>query len=84
MGDSLEKGDQIAELDKSSSAKTDGEVPSEKQTSARVPSRLQPPAFLANMSKEERLALETKLKRKIDLRLMPAIIVMYILNYIDR
>lgn len=45
---------------------------------------LQPPEFLLNMSMEERLELETKLKRKIDLRLMPAIIVMYILNYIDR
>lgn len=45
---------------------------------------LQPPEFLLNMSMEERLELETKLKRKIDLRLMPAIILMYILNYIDR
>lgn len=45
---------------------------------------LQPPEFLLNMSMEERLELEAKLKRKIDLRLMPAIILMYILNYIDR
>ncbi len=33
---------------------------------------------------EERLQLEAQLKKKIDLRLMPAIIIMYILNYIDR
>ncbi|ERT01661.1 hypothetical protein HMPREF1624_02913 [Sporothrix schenckii ATCC 58251] len=45
---------------------------------------LQPPAFLVGMSAEERQAMETKLKRKIDLRLMPMIILMYILNYIDR
>jgi len=45
---------------------------------------LQPPEFVANLTPEERAALETKLKRKIDIRLMPAIILMYILNYIDR
>jgi hypothetical protein len=51
-----------------------------------TPSRrgLQPPAFLARLSPEERMAMEAKLKRKIDLRLMPTIIIMYILNYIDR
>lgn len=42
------------------------------------------PGFLSRLSLEERRALETKLKRKIDARLMPALIVMYILNYIDR
>lgn len=42
------------------------------------------PVFLLHMSMEERRELEIKLKRKIDLRLMPAIILMYILNYIDR
>lgn len=45
---------------------------------------LQPPAFLVGMSAEDREALEKKLKRKIDFRLMPMIILMYILNYIDR
>lgn len=43
---------------------------------------LQPPEFLVHLSTEERHQLEAKLKRKIDLRLMPAIILMYILNYI--
>lgn len=43
---------------------------------------LQPPEFLVHLSAEERHQLEAKLKRKIDLRLMPAIILMYILNYI--
>ncbi|CCC09036.1 hypothetical protein SMACR_03135 [Sordaria macrospora] len=45
---------------------------------------LQPPPWIAALSPEERRNLEKKLKRKIDLRLMPAIIIMYILNYIDR
>ena len=45
---------------------------------------LQPPAWIAALGPGERISLEKKLKRKIDLRLMPAIILMYILNYIDR
>jgi hypothetical protein len=51
-----------------------------------TPSRrsLQPPELVARMSPEERIHIEAKLKRKIDLRLMPMIIIMYILNYIDR
>jgi hypothetical protein len=62
------------------------DVPPPLQTGAGSGVRrgLQPPEFLLNMSMEERLELEAKLKRKIDLRLMPAIIIMYILNYIDR
>ncbi|KAG9240617.1 major facilitator superfamily domain-containing protein [Calycina marina] len=42
------------------------------------------PEFLRNMSIEERTAIETSLKRKIDIRLMPMIVLMYILNYLDR
>jgi hypothetical protein len=45
---------------------------------------MQPPEFLRHMTLEQRLELETALKRKIDMRLMPMIILMYILNYIDR
>lgn len=45
---------------------------------------LNAPEWLRNITMEERLELERKLKRKIDLRLLPAVIVMYILNYIDR
>jgi hypothetical protein len=76
--DIAEKGDQVAEVE-NTSGKEDGSAPETKATS-----RLQPPAIIANMSLEDRQALEVKLKRKIDLRLMPAIIIMYILNYIDR
>ena len=48
------------------------------------PGRLQAPEFIRNLTPEERAHLEKKLKRKIDLRLLPAIIIMYIMNYIDR
>ncbi|KAH7026251.1 major facilitator superfamily domain-containing protein [Microdochium trichocladiopsis] len=45
---------------------------------------LQMPAILAAMTPEQRADLEVRLRRRIDLRLMPMIILMYILNYIDR
>ena len=45
---------------------------------------LQPPPYVASLSPEERRKVEKALVRKIDLRLIPPIILMYILNYIDR
>ncbi|KAJ8067353.1 hypothetical protein OCU04_004706 [Sclerotinia nivalis] len=45
---------------------------------------LQPPEWIAALSPEERLSIESKLKRKIDIRLLPMIIIMYIMNYLDR
>ncbi|KAF9880924.1 hypothetical protein CkaCkLH20_01966 [Colletotrichum karsti] len=45
---------------------------------------LQPPPIVAAMSHEYRAALEKKLVRRIDLRLLPMTVVCYILNYIDR
>lgn len=42
------------------------------------------PALIARMSEEERGRLEVQLRRKIDFRLLPMVILMYILNYIDR
>ena len=42
------------------------------------------PEFIRSLSVEERAALEKKLVRKIDLRLLPMVIVMYIMNYLDR
>lgn len=45
---------------------------------------LQPPAIVAAMSHEYRAQLEARLKRKIDLRLLPMTVLCYILNYIDR
>ena len=42
------------------------------------------PEIIRNLSPEERERLETSLRRKIDLRLMPMVVTMYILNYLDR
>jgi hypothetical protein len=42
------------------------------------------PAFIQNMTAEERALAERRLTRKIDIRLLPMIILMYILNYLDR
>jgi hypothetical protein len=44
----------------------------------------QPPELVRKMSPEERVTAEARLKRKIDFRLLPMIILMYILNYLDR
>ena len=44
----------------------------------------QPPPYVRCLSPEERAVAEKKLVRRIDLRLIPTIIVMYILNYLDR
>lgn len=81
-GDIVEK--QVRPYDDSGSA-------SEKPASTRIEDgeapRLgghEPPEFIKNLSPEERVRLEDKLKRKIDTRLLPAVIIMYILNYIDR
>lgn len=43
-----------------------------------------PPELIRDMSPEKRLEVEKRLKRKIDLRIMPMIVLMYILNYLDR
>ncbi|KUM57756.1 hypothetical protein ACN42_g9418 [Penicillium freii] len=42
------------------------------------------PAYVANLTSEERTKAEKALVRKIDIRLLPMIIIMYILNYLDR
>ena len=47
-------------------------------------SKLEPPALVAAMTQEHRLEAEARLRRKIDTRLLPMIILMYIMNYLDR
>jgi hypothetical protein len=42
------------------------------------------PTLIRNLKPEERKKLEKSLMRKIDLRLLPMIIIMYILNFLDR
>ena len=45
---------------------------------------LEAPELVRNLTAEERIKLEKKLVRKIDLRLLPPVIIMYIMNYLDR
>lgn len=47
-------------------------------------SPLEAPDLVKHLSPDERARLERILVRKIDIRLLPAIIIMYILNYLDR
>jgi len=84
MGDSGEKGDRVAELENGSDRDLSPGHTKEKDGGVAHVSRIPIPEILQKYTKEERDQLELKLKRKIDLRLMPAIIIMYILNYIDR
>ncbi|KAL3424029.1 pantothenate transporter liz1 [Phlyctema vagabunda] len=51
---------------------------------APIARKLEPPELVRNLSPEDRVELEAKLKRKIDLRLLPMIVLMYIMNYLDR
>lgn len=46
--------------------------------------RKEAPVYVASLSPEERAKAEKALVRKIDLRLLPMIIIMYIMNYLDR
>ncbi|ORY13834.1 pantothenate transporter liz1 [Clohesyomyces aquaticus] len=47
-------------------------------------SKLQPPELVAAMTPEYRTEAERRLRKKIDTRLLPMIILMYIMNYLDR
>jgi hypothetical protein len=42
------------------------------------------PEIIRAMTAEHRQKLETSLRRKIDFRLLPMIVLMYIMNYLDR
>lgn len=46
--------------------------------------RMEAPELVRAMSPEQRAHAEKKLVRKIDFRLMPMLILMYIMNYLDR
>lgn len=70
-----------AKSTRSARADTAGNVADIQQAVARG---LQPPEIIARLTPEERIALEKRLVKRIDWRLLPMIIIMYILNYIDR
>ncbi|KAF7128534.1 hypothetical protein CNMCM5793_003322 [Aspergillus hiratsukae] len=46
--------------------------------------RKEAPAYVAGLDPEERRKAERALVRKIDIRLLPMLVIMYILNYLDR
>lgn len=46
--------------------------------------RKEAPAYVAALDPDERQQAEARLVRKIDFRLLPVLVVMYILNYLDR
>lgn len=46
--------------------------------------KLEAPALIRGWSDEERLHHERALVRKIDIRLLPMVVLIYILNYLDR
>jgi hypothetical protein len=45
---------------------------------------LQAPEAIRHLTAEERRDLELRVRRKIDWRLLPMIVIMYIMNYLDR
>lgn len=51
---------------------------------AKAHLRAQAPAYVKSLSPQEREAAEKALVRKIDIRLIPILILMYIMNYLDR
>lgn len=83
----LEKGLHAPEMDSGSDKARVQEIDSrEPRVLGTVPTarRFEAPEFIRNWTPEERHAAEKRLKAKIDLRLMPMIILMYIMNYLDR
>ncbi|EKD13666.1 pantothenate transporter liz1 [Drepanopeziza brunnea f. sp. 'multigermtubi' MB_m1] len=46
--------------------------------------RREAPEFIRSMAPEVRAATELRLRKKLDLRIMPMIVLMYIMNYLDR
>lgn len=53
-------------------------------TNGSTSGKLVPPPLVAAMSQEQRLQAEARMRRKVDTRLLPMIILMYIMNYLDR
>ena len=88
--DNYEKGLTGGDIDSASDGKgqsqhVDAKDPANAPATSIQPRRtFEAPEFIRNMTPEERKSAESRLKRKIDFRLMPMIILMYILNYLDR
>jgi len=85
----VEKKGDVVEQRAEDSASADEKAASLKVEDAPPPPQaprggLQPSEYIRSLSPEQREELEKQLKRKIDWRLLPAVIIMYIMNYIDR
>ncbi|KAL1297483.1 hypothetical protein AAFC00_005005 [Neodothiora populina] len=72
----------LSEKDVNISAEKDGALFCEDVASINTANRV--PELLRDLAPEERQRLEKKLVRRIDLRLLPMLVIMYILNYLDR
>lgn len=68
--------------DKEKSAHVEDESPTRATTTRS--NGMQPPDLVKAMTADDRATFEKHLVRKIDLRLMPAVVIMYIMNYLDR
>ncbi|KAI2605834.1 major facilitator superfamily domain-containing protein [Hypoxylon fragiforme] len=89
-----EKGDPERAISNETTISKDGEATTTTASAAGLPNvaelaqpnmrGLRAPEIIARLSPEQRVELETRLRKKIDLRLLPMLILMYILNYIDR
>ncbi|KAF2261818.1 pantothenate transporter liz1 [Lojkania enalia] len=64
--------------------KSDDAIPNTEPRHGSLNSKLTPPPLVAAMTQEYRFGAEIRLRRKIDTRLLPMIILMYIMNYLDR
>lgn len=42
------------------------------------------PAYVRNLTPEDRKRIENSLRRKVDTRLLPMIVLIYVMNYLDR
>lgn len=60
-----------------------GDAESMKMAEATPTHRVMP-ELLQGLTQDELDALEKKLLRKVDLRLLPTMIIIYIMNYLDR
>jgi hypothetical protein len=84
MADLADKAEKGSRYDETASADEKPAAAAIEDSGQQQRMTMEPPEFIRGLTPEERHRLETQLKRKVDVRLLPAIIIMYILNYIDR
>jgi sugar phosphate permease len=70
--------------DKERSSHVEDGAPYHESTPTTPRNTMEAPELVKAMSPDDRVKFEKLLLRKIDLRLLPAVIIMYIMNYLDR